>query len=610
MPLSVTCSSCGAKLRAPDSTLGLTFKCPKCGSQISVAEVTAFHAEQPRSLQTSETADDVSIKRQSEPLDEAIAASKLPLGFGIGSLALSVIGMVFSLIPCVGAWFAIPLCGLGLLLGIVGAVFALIRQGRGIGFPLAGSITGFAGIGIAIMWLTVCSGIFNSATRSAQDAAKQVGPAKSVAQPQPHNLAASVTWTNPGTRQIGLQHDGIPGSIIAGNNRFSLAPEAPWPDILVGQKVECVMEWRNGQWFVSQLTFPKAQAREQPRAPKLWRDVPKMMDIQQGEVKEKEKADARQVRYFTGHKSLVNCVALSADGRFAASGSGFISRHSDNSVRVWDTETGKELCCLEGHTAPVLCVAFSPDGSKVVSGSKDKTISLWSVATKKEFRRLDGHTSAVIAVAFSSDGKRILSCGGYGLGSPDNTIRVWDAESGKELAKFDLSEKGHTFFIASIAFSADGDLALVQPHGTNNLAKSIMVCDLTNGKTLRGLEGHTDVIGCIALSKDGSKAISTGYDLSIRCWDTKTGRELRPFQGPRQLAVCIAFSSDGKRAISDHKDGTIYLWDTATGKELLRMPNKHGHYVDARHNIVFSPDGKYALSASHNDVLLWDLTDQ
>src|SRR5262249_29984207 len=242
MPLSISCSSCGAKLRVPDNAVGRSFKCPKCGHQISVAAVTASVAERPRTPQTGEALDDVSIRRRPDRVDDAVAASKVPLGFGIASLALSVIGAVFSLIPCIGAWFAIPLCGLGLLLGIVGAIFALIHQGRGIGFPLAGSITGFAGLGIAIMWLTLCTGIFSSGTKGLQDAAKRIEQEEKAADAQalkrnvqlPVRLAATVTWTDADTRQVGLQHGGIAGSLVAGNHRFSLAPETRWPDVSVG----------------------------------------------------------------------------------------------------------------------------------------------------------------------------------------------------------------------------------------------------------------------------------------------------------------------------------------------------------------------------------------
>src|SRR5262249_29542777 len=65
----------------------------------------------------------------------------------------------------------------------------------------------------------------------------------------------------------GLQHGGIAGSLVAGNHRFSLAPETRWPDVSVGQKVECVMEWQNGQWVVAQLN-PTQRAATKEAGPK------------------------------------------------------------------------------------------------------------------------------------------------------------------------------------------------------------------------------------------------------------------------------------------------------------------------------------------------------
>ena len=65
-------------------------------------------------------------------------------------------------------------------------------------------------------------------------------------------------------------------------------------------------------------------------------------------------------------------------------------------------------------------VSFSPDGSRIVSGSQDNTVRVWDSQTGVELMKLEGHTSYVTSVSFSPDGSRIVSAGDY-------TVRVWDA---------------------------------------------------------------------------------------------------------------------------------------------------------------------------------------
>lgn len=265
MSFTIACSSCGAKLRVPDKAVGRTFKCPKCGNQVAVSGVTSSRVEPSRSPKTSEAPDDEPTEGEPKAVDER-GFSNAAFILGVVSLVPSSIGLLISFFPCIG-WFAVFPCILGLVLGAIGCAVALVYQKRGIAFPLAGSITALAGIATVVLWMTVCSGILGGigakglqkAAEDAEQKRKDAGAAKKPLEvPQKDikslRLTATVTWTGPpGTRRIGLQHGDI-GSIPAGDHTFNLAPDAPLPSVRVGQKVECVMEQRNGQWVVSQVS--------------------------------------------------------------------------------------------------------------------------------------------------------------------------------------------------------------------------------------------------------------------------------------------------------------------------------------------------------------------
>jgi WD40 repeat protein len=83
------------------------------------------------------------------------------------------------------------------------------------------------------------------------------------------------------------------------------------------------------------------------------------------------------------------------------------------------------MLTLVGHSDQVISAAFSPDGKRIVTGSMDETARLWEANTGKEVLALRGHTAFVSSVAFSPDGKRIVTASG------DGTARVWYFDDSK-----------------------------------------------------------------------------------------------------------------------------------------------------------------------------------
>ena len=145
-----------------------------------------------------------------------------------------------------------------------------------------------------------------------------------------------------------------------------------------------------------------------------------------------------------GHSSYVFAVAFSPDGRYAMSGSG------DNTLKLWDVSTGREVRTFRGHSNYVNSLAFSPDGRYALSGSGDQTIKLWEVATGREIRTFSGHSDYVRSVAFSPDGSNALSV------SRDNTLKLWDIQTGRTKAT-----KKNIGAITTVAFSPDGGRVLL-----------------------------------------------------------------------------------------------------------------------------------------------------
>ncbi|HKQ08474.1 MAG TPA: TIR domain-containing protein [Blastocatellia bacterium] len=333
-----------------------------------------------------------------------------------------------------------------------------------------------------------------------------------------------------------------------------------------------------------------------------------------------------------GHTQNIYAMAFSPDGKTLASGS------ADQTIKIWDLNTGHELATLRAEEW-VRSITFSPDGKVLASGGMTGTVSLWDVRSHRELVQLKGHSGIVRVVEFSADGKLLAS------GCDDATIKLWDVQNRQELRTL----KSHIETINSIVFSPDRNIVasasgdgcvklweiktieestMLKDHkgqmwhvafspdgqmvagGTED--GSVVLWDVKEGHEVATFSGHDNPINVVAFSPD-SKILASGdrgnvYHSSkqgrIKLWNVQSGREFSTLIGHTGAILSLAFSSDGKTLASGDSDNTIIIWNVITGHEVSRLAG-HKNSVSA---VAFSPDDRNLLSAGDDGTIkIWDV---
>src|SRR5207249_3985718 len=139
----------------------------------------------------------------------------------------------------------------------------------------------------------------------------------------------------------------------------------------------------------------------------------------------------------------------------------------------------------------------------------------------------------------------------------DHTLRVWDAESGREL----VCLRGHQ--------AVSGEQALYR-------------------------NVYEDGVKSVGFSPNGRLIVSGSYDRTVRLWDWASASELACLTGHENGVTAVAFSPDGRHIVSASQDETIRLWEAVPDiplTPLYRHPSPLTH-------LCFSPNGQMLVSGS------------
>lgn len=284
-----------------------------------------------------------------------------------------------------------------------------------------------------------------------------------------------------------------------------------------------------------------------------------------------------------GHTAWILCLTYSPDQTMIASGS------RDETIRLWDAETGQCLKTLACPGSWIQTLTFSPDGEYLVSGGSDGEICVWQVATAHCQRILSGHRDRILSLKFTADGRTLVS------GSQDETVAVWDFESGDLCHSWNIPLN----WTLAMDLSSDGQTLVTGSDG-----KIVKFWDLDTGECWKTLPGYASRVWSVNFSPTGQQLLTASEDKSIKLWDIATGECLKTLLGHTHSVWLAAFSADGRSLVSASNDQTVKVWEVATG----RCCQTFTAYSNWIQSIAFSTDGETLASAGEeHQIRLWQV---
>ncbi len=286
---------------------------------------------------------------------------------------------------------------------------------------------------------------------------------------------------------------------------------------------------------------------------------------------------------------------------FSPSGQ-LLATASDDTVKIWEVMTGREQRTLYSDKH-FWCFTFSPDGMLIATGA-DTTIILWDVSSGAKLGELihkpdnpitipftyGGWTDYgyISDVAFSPNGRLLAA-----INSTYRTVRVWDLVSRREVLHFALEFR---LSFPDIAFSpGDGRFLVVTSYKDG--VRSLDYRDISSGEAF-----SVDSLSRYAFSPDGKYLAMSGMNDTIVVRSLADRTDLLFIPTNSGIVSSLAFSPDGEYLANGGTDKKLKLWNARTWK-LIMSHDTDSEYI---YEIQFTSNGEFiATHGSDKKVIIW-----
>jgi WD40 repeat protein len=256
-----------------------------------------------------------------------------------------------------------------------------------------------------------------------------------------------------------------------------------------------------------------------------------------------------------GDAERILSIAFSADGKLMVAGGGTPAQFGE--IQWWDAREGKLLRTVKVSSDTVFGASISPDGAKVAVGCVDNTVRAFETATGKELYKISSHENWPLGTVFGIDSKRFVSVG------RDHAAKLIDANAGQFLENVNQI-RGE---LSAVARHPNKDEIVI---GGEDRVPYVYLMDRPRNMKVgeeatlvRMLERQDGAIFSLDWSPDGKRIAVAGAGPSVNLYDTETGALTASCKGHSAGIYSVAFSPDSARLAAGGFDGQVRLYRTA-----------------------------------------------
>jgi WD40 repeat protein len=334
------------------------------------------------------------------------------------------------------------------------------------------------------------------------------------------------------------------------------------------------------------------------------------------------------------HNDAVNCIIRAKKCRENV----IITGSDDQTIIVWNNELEK-VRVFHGHNRGVTCLVLSTDEEILISGSADCSLKLWDmVDTKGEIRSFMlksiplalSRSNDILAVGLEDGSILFWNISTYEWLNniphatilPSNTLittnpsfYIWDSNNKKMITSNEYINQSSFSYHQRKAFVLTHDrsgLCIAAAGGGDTYHDSknnyINIYEVTTGKYITSLVGHTGAVRSIAYSHNNQRIVSGGCDRAIKVWNTTNYQLL--FTVPlssSEWILSVSFSPDDRSIISGAgnrcaNDDPIKIYDSNNGEITQTLL---GHWYGVTQVIYGSNQDQIISCDCKGSIYLW-----